>query len=142
MRSGIVQDFADASKVAKEAGFDGIELHGANGYLIDQFLRDGSNHRTDAYGGSIANRTRFLLDLLDAVTPLWGGGRVGIHLSLTSPSGGMSDSDPVALAGYVAKAVNRFGLAYLFLVEPVAGTTRRLLGSRRRFVRPLRARSS
>lgn len=118
--AGIVRDFADASKRAKEAGFDGIELHGANGYLIDQFLRDGSNHRTDAYGGSIANRTRFLLELLDAVTPLWRG-RVGIHLSLTSPVGGTSDSNPIALAGYVANAVNRFGLAYLFLVEPVAG---------------------
>jgi N-ethylmaleimide reductase len=119
--AGIVDDFAKAAQRAKDAGFDGVELHGANGYLIDQFLRDGSNQRTDRYGGSIENRARFLIELLEAVTPVWGGGRVGLRLSLTNPGGGMSDSDPVALAGHIATAINRFGLAYLHMIEAVGG---------------------
>jgi len=123
--AGIVQDFAGAAKRAKDAGFDGVELHGANGYLIDQFLRDGSNRRTDRYGGSLENRARLLMELLEAVAPVWGGGgRVGVRLSLTRSIAGMSDSDPVALAVHLAGEVNRFGLAYLHFVEAVAGALR------------------
>ena len=114
---GIVEDFRRGAKNAMAAGFDGVEIHGANGYLVDQFLRDGTNQRTDAYGGSLENRTRFLLEVTQAVTEVWGGNRVGVRLS---PAGGfntMSDSDPQATFEYAADALNRFGLAYLHGVE-------------------------
>jgi N-ethylmaleimide reductase len=117
----VVAQFAAAAQRAYDAGFDGVELHGANGYLIDEFLRDGSNLRTDAYGGSVENRTRFLLEVTAAVADVWGGDRVGVRLSPRNPGNGMSDSDPVATFGYAAGALNRFGLAYLHSLEAVAG---------------------
>jgi N-ethylmaleimide reductase len=115
----VVADFAHAAKRAKEAGFDGVELHGANGYLIDQFLRDGSNQRTDRYGGSVENRVRFLLEVTEAVVGVWGPGRVGVRVSPASPFNSMHDSDPVATFGHAAEALNRFDLAYLHVVEPI-----------------------
>ncbi|HYH81338.1 MAG TPA: alkene reductase [Longimicrobium sp.] len=119
--AGVVAQFAAGAERAYEAGFDGVELHGANGYLIDQFLRDGSNARTDPYGGSIQNRVRFLVEVTRAVAGVWGGDRVGVRLSPRVAVNGMSDSDPEATFSYAAYALNPFGLAYLHLVDPVAG---------------------
>lgn len=114
---GIVETYRQAAKNAMAAGFDGVEIHGANGYLIDQFLRDGTNRRTDAYGGSLENRTRFLLEVTQAVTEVWGGNRVGVRLSPAGGFNSMSDSDPQATFEYAADALNRFNLAYLHGVE-------------------------
>ena len=94
---GIVEDYRKAAEHAKAAGFDGVELHGANGYLPDQFLQDGSNQRTDAYGGSIANRARFLLEVVQAMVSVWGGDRVGVRIAPSGSFNGMSDSNPNAL---------------------------------------------
>ena len=116
---GIVAQFAHGARNAKAAGFDGVEIHGANGYLIDQFIRDGSNHRTDEYGGSLDNRTRFVREILDAVIAVWGADRVGLRLSPTNFNNGMSDSDPVATFSGVARAIDSLGLAYLHVVELV-----------------------
>ncbi|HKI04137.1 MAG TPA: alkene reductase [Thermoanaerobaculia bacterium] len=116
---GVVAQFEDGARRALEAGFDGVEIHAANGYLIDQFLRDGSNRRTDAYGGPVESRARFLLETVEAVAGVWGGGRVGVRFSPTSGFNGMSDSDPAATFGYAAEALRRFGLAYLHVIEPV-----------------------
>ena len=116
--AGIVDDYRKAAARAKQAGFDGVELHAANGYLIDQFLQNGSNKRTDGYGGSIENRARLLLEVVDAMTSVWGVDRVGVRIGPDGKWNGMSDSDPKALFTYVAKHLNRFGLAYLHIVEP------------------------
>jgi N-ethylmaleimide reductase len=115
---GIVEDYRRAAQNALAAGFDGVEIHSANGYLLDQFLQDGTNHRTDQYGGSVENRTRLLLEVTEAVTGVWGGDRVGIRLSPSGTFNDMHDSDPQTLFDYVVGALNRFGLAYLHLVEP------------------------
>jgi N-ethylmaleimide reductase len=115
--AGIVEDFAHAARNALEAGFDGIEIHGANGYLVDQFLRDGANHRTDAYGGSIENRARFLLEIVDATSAAIGGHRVGVRISPANPFNSMSDSDPAALTRYVAAALDERQVMYLHLLE-------------------------
>ena len=120
----IVAAYAQAAKNARAAGFDGVEIHAANGYLIDQFLRDGANHRTDAYGGSIANRARFLFEVVEAVTAAIGADRTGIRLSPLSPSNGIADSDPVAVFSHVIKGLNRFHLAYLHMVGGATGGTR------------------
>ncbi|SEK12840.1 alkene reductase [Paraburkholderia diazotrophica] len=114
----IVEQFRRSAVLAKEAGFDGVELHGANGYLFEQFLLDGTNHRTDAYGGSIENRARFLFDTLEAVVAVWGPGRVALRLSPSGTYGTMSDSDPHATFGYVAERLNSYDLAYLHVIEP------------------------
>ena len=121
--AGIVEDFARAARNAREAGFDGVEIHGANGYLIDQFLRDGTNKRTDGYGGPIANRTRFLTEIVDAVATSIGRGRVGVRLSPWGTFNGMADSDTGALFDYAATELGRRGIAYLHLVEPRADQT-------------------
>ena len=110
---GVVQQFAEGARRALEAGFDSVEIHGANGYLIDQFLRDGTNHRTDAYGGSIEKRARFLLEVAEAVVEVWGADRVGVRLSPLSDFNSMSDSDPEATFGYVAGELAKLGIAYL-----------------------------
>src|SRR4051812_22904273 len=119
---GVVRQYAEGARRALEAGFDGVEIHGANGYLIDQFLRDGSNHRTDAYGGPVENRARFLLEVTAAVVGVWGADRVGVRLSPTGSFNSMSDSDPEKTFGYAVRELDRFGLAYLHIVEPI-GTT-------------------
>jgi N-ethylmaleimide reductase len=116
--STIVSEFAVASARAKSAGFDGVELHGANGYLIDQFLRDGSNIRTDAYGGSVENRARILLETVDAIKAHWPVNRIGVRLSPTNPYQGMSDSDPARHFAEIASLLDPLGLAYLHVVEP------------------------
>jgi N-ethylmaleimide reductase len=119
---GIVESFRTAAERSLKAGFDGIELHGANGYLFDQFLQDGSNRRTDAYGGSIANRARLLLDATRAVISVWGADRVAVRLGPSGSWGDMSDSDPAALFAYVADELDKLGIAYLHLIEPrIAG---------------------
>jgi len=114
----IVADFRKAAERAKQAGFDGVEIHGANGYLIDQFLQDGSNRRTDIYGGPIENRARLLMEVVAAVATVFGGDRVGVRIGPSGRWNGMSDSDPGALFAYVAEQLNRFGLAYLHIIEP------------------------
>jgi N-ethylmaleimide reductase len=119
---GVVRQFEEGARRALEAGFDGVELHGANGYLIDQFLRDGTNQRTDAYGGPVQNRARFLLEVTEAVTGVWGADRVGVRLSPTSSYNDMSDSNPADTFSYVAEALNWFGPAYIHVIEPL-GTT-------------------
>ncbi|MEB3214126.1 MAG: alkene reductase [Leptolyngbyaceae bacterium] len=116
--SPIVEEFRQSAQNAMTAEFDGIELHGAFGYLIDQFLQNGSNHRTDDYGGSIENRARFLLEVVEAVCSVWGGDRVGIKLSPSNTFYGMKDSDPLATFRYVLEQLNSFGLAYVHLMEP------------------------
>ncbi|MBC3883176.1 alkene reductase [Undibacterium sp. LX40W] len=113
----IVQEFAQAAKNAIAAGFDGVEVHAANGYLIDQFLRDGSNKRSDAYGGSFENRARFLSEILTAVSAAIGADRVGVRLSPLNSYNGMIDSDPIALIDYLSKHLNSFNLAYLHLMR-------------------------
>ncbi len=114
----IVEQFRQGAENAKAAGFDGVELHGAFGYLIDQFLQDGSNHRTDEYGGSIENRARFLLDVVTAVSNVWGAAQVGIKLSPSNTFYGMADSDPLATFKFVLEALSPLGLAYVHLMEP------------------------
>jgi N-ethylmaleimide reductase len=137
---GIVEQFEHGARAAYRAGFDGVELHGANGYLIDQFLRDGSNRRHDEYGGSVQNRARFLLEVTEAVAGVWGGDRVGVRFSPASALNGMSDSDPVATFAYVAYALNRFGLAYLHVTEPLGGPEPRITPALRAIFRgPLMA---
>ncbi len=113
----IVQDFRKAAANAISAGFDGVEVHGANGYLIDQFLRDGSNQRTDEYGGSLENRARFLTEVLEAVTDEIGGHRVGLRLSPLNSFNSMRDSDPETWIRFLAKYLNKFVLAYLHLMR-------------------------
>ncbi|PVX85765.1 alkene reductase [Paraburkholderia unamae] len=116
--AAIVEQFRRGAELAKQAGFDGVELHGANGYLFEQFLLDGTNQRTDRYGGAIENRARFLFDTLDAVVAVWGPGRVALRLSPSGTYGTMSDSDPHATFGYVARRLNDYALAYLHVIEP------------------------
>ncbi|MCW1243875.1 alkene reductase [Pseudomonas sp. SAICEU22] len=114
---GVVDDFRQAAVNAKLAGFDGVEIHGANGYLIDQFLRDGTNQRTDAYGGSIENRARFLKEVIESVIEVFGSSRVGVRLSPIFSYFSMSDSHPQATFDYAARMLSRYGLAYLHIVE-------------------------
>ncbi|MGB6104733.1 MAG: alkene reductase [Pusillimonas sp.] len=116
---GIVADFAEGARNAREAGFDGVEVHAANGYLIDQFLQDGTNKRTDAYGGSIENRARLLLEVVDACVGVWGAGRVGVHLSPRGGSHGVSDSNPGQLFAHVAQALGERAIAFLLVREPL-----------------------
>ncbi len=115
---GIIEQYRQGAENALAAGFDGVEIHSANGYLLDQFLHNGSNRRTDRYGGSIENRTRLLLEVTEAVVSVWGADRVGVRLSPAGSFGSMYDTDLSALFDYVISALNRFGLAYLHLVEP------------------------
>jgi N-ethylmaleimide reductase len=119
---GLVEEYQKAAERAKDAGFDGVEVHAANGYLIDQFLQDNSNRRTDAYGGSVKNRARFLLEVVEAVKSVWGYGRVGVRIGPSNQFGGMGDSRPDVTFPYVARALASVGLAYLHVIEPrVAG---------------------
>jgi N-ethylmaleimide reductase len=113
----IVQEYVHATKCALAAGFDGVEIHAANGYLLDQFLRDGSNKRTDNYGGSFENRARLLMEVTRAVVAVAGADKTGIRISPVNPFNDMQDSNPQALFNYVAAELNQFNLAYLHVVE-------------------------
>ncbi|MGO4304084.1 alkene reductase [Cupriavidus sp. RAF12] len=115
--AGIVAAFRQAAANAQAAGFDGVTIHGANGYLLDQFLQDGTNRRTDDYGGPIENRARLLLEVADAVTTVWEPHRVGVHLSTRAPMNSMSDSEPEETFGYAARALGARGIGFLFLRE-------------------------
>jgi 2,4-dienoyl-CoA reductase-like NADH-dependent reductase (Old Yellow Enzyme family) len=113
-----IGDYARAAANAKKAGFDAVQLHGANGYLVDQFLRDSSNLREDEYGGEPANRTRFMREVLNALIDVWGADRVGIRLSPNGETQGVDDSDPAATFGAAAQVIEELGLAFLELREP------------------------
>lgn len=110
---GIIAAFRVGAENAQQAGFDGVEIHGANGYLIDQFLQDGSNHRTDAYGGSIENRARLMLEITDEAIAVWGAGRVGMHLAPRCDAHSMGDSNPAATFGYVAAELAKRKIAFI-----------------------------
>jgi len=114
---GIVEGFRKAAENALAAGFDGVEIHGANGYLIDEFLRDGSNQRSGPYGGSRENRARFLMEVLAAVSSVWGGDRVGLRLSPLNSFNSMRDSDPIGLYTWLAGQLNEVPLAYLHVMR-------------------------
>jgi N-ethylmaleimide reductase len=116
--AGLVERFRTAALRGKQAGFDGVELHAANGYLFDQFLQDGSNKRTDIYGGSFENRARFLIEATQAAISVWGSNRVAVRLGPSGTWGDMSDSNPEALFAYVVQELEKLDLAYLHLIEP------------------------
>ena len=124
----IVAEYRRGAANAIRAGFDGIELHGANGYLIDQFLRDGANKRTDEYGGSIENRARFALEVVDAVVAEIGAGRVGIRLSPVTPANDLADSNPQAVFGYLIEELNKRNIAFIHFVEGATGGPRDIPG--------------
>ena len=113
----VVDDYAHAAQNALRAGFDGVEIHAANGYLIDQFLRDGTNHRADAYGGSLAGRSRFMLEVVEAVGAVWGPRRVGVRLSPVNAFNDIADGNPQDSFNYFAPALSDFDLAYIHAVE-------------------------
>ncbi len=115
--AGIIAQYKHAAELAKRAGFDGVEVHGANGYLLDQFLRDGSNQRSDAYGGNVQNRMRLLNEVLDAVCTVWPAQRVGVRLTPENSFNSMSDSDPQAHFSYFIEQLSTRGLAYLHILE-------------------------
>lgn len=115
----VVEAFRRAAQNAQEAGFDGVHLHGANGYLLDQFLQDGSNQRKDEYGGPIENRARLMLDVTDAAVSVFGPGRVGVHLAPRGDSHGISDTNPTATFSYVAKELGKRGIAFIAAREHV-----------------------
>ena len=115
----IVEQFRRGAQLAQEAGFDGVELHGANGYLLDQFLQDGTNRRTDEYGGSVENRARLMLDATDAAISVWGPGRVGVHLAPRGDSHGISDTNREETFGYVARELGRRKIAFIAAREKV-----------------------
>ena len=121
---GIINDYRHAAANAIAAGFDGVEVHAANGYLIDQFLRSGANHRTDAYGGSIENRARLLVEVMTAIANQIGGERTGIRLSPVTPSNDAQDNDPQPLFNHVAKSLGPLHLAYLHIIEGATGGAR------------------
>jgi 2,4-dienoyl-CoA reductase-like NADH-dependent reductase (Old Yellow Enzyme family) len=109
----IIEAYRQGAENAKAAGFDGVEIHGANGYLIDQFLQDSTNQRTDQYGGSIENRARFMMEVTDSVTSVWGADRVGMHIAPRGDAHDMGDSDPAALFTHVARELGKRKLAFL-----------------------------
>jgi N-ethylmaleimide reductase len=114
----LVQQYVRAAKNAMEAGFDGVEVHAANGYLLDQFIQSSTNRRTDRYGGPIENRARLLLEVVEAVVEVWGAERVGVRVSSLNTQNDISDEDPETTFGYIAAKLSEFGLAYLHVVNP------------------------
>ncbi len=121
---GVIEEFRRGAQNALQAGFDGVEIHGANGYLPDQFLQDGSNQRTDDYGGSVENRARFMLEITDTAIGVWGAGRVGVHLAPRGDAHGISDSDPAATFGYLVRQLGQRRVAFLCARESVDGGPR------------------
>lgn len=137
---GIVDDFRRAAANAIAAGFDGVEIHGANGYLLEQFIKDGANQRTDAYGGSIENRARLLLEVTAAVVGRIGADRTGVRISPVSPAGAISSSDPQPQYDYIVGQLDALGIVYLHVVEGATGGSREVVpfdfdSLRRRFTR-------
>lgn len=124
----VVAQYRRGAANAIRAGFDGVEIHGANGYLIDQFLRDGANQRTDAYGGSVENRVRFALEVVDAVVEEIGAGRVGIRLSPVTPFNDLADSDPQAVFGHLVQELDKRGIAFIHFIEGATGGPRDVPG--------------
>ncbi len=122
--AGIVADYARGARAAIDAGFDGVEIHGANGYLIDQFLKTGANDRTDEYGGSIENRARFALEVVDAVAKEIGAGRTGIRLSPVTPANNITEEDPQPLFDYLVEKLGRRGLSFIHVIEGATGGDR------------------
>lgn len=120
----IVEDYIAGAKNAMEAGFDGVEIHGANGYLIDQFLRDGTNQRTDEYGGSVENRARFLCEIVEAVCAAVGSNKTGVRLSPSGTFNDMKDSDPQKHFSYICERLNTYNLAYLHIIDALEGDIR------------------
>ena len=114
---GIIAGFKKAAENARAAGFDGVEVHGANGYLLDEFLRDGANKRTGPYGGTVENRARLMLEVVEAVAGVWGGDRVGLRISPLNGYNSMSDSDPAGLTAWLASRLNDYSLAYLHVMR-------------------------
>ncbi len=133
----VIEAYRVGAQNALAAGFDGVEVHGANGYLPDQFLRDGTNRRTDDYGGSVENRARFLLEATDAAIGVWGAGRVGVHLSPRNGVHDIHDSDGARSFGYVASQLGERGIAYLFTRESVGGGERLSPALKRAFGGPI-----
>ncbi|SDT88988.1 2,4-dienoyl-CoA reductase [Verrucomicrobium sp. GAS474] len=123
---GIVAAYRKGAENAQAAGFDGVEIHGANGYLLDQFLQDGSNRRTDDYGGPVENRARLMLEAVDAAISVWGADRVGLHLAPRGDAQGMGDSDPEATFTHVARETGKRKIAFLFARESIEGEKPRL----------------
>lgn len=117
----IIQDYKNAADAAKQAGFDGVEIHGANGYLIDQFIRDKTNHRTDKYGGSIENRARFLLEVFAAINEIWSADKIGVRLSPALTFNDIDDSQPLDTFGYIYQNLSKLNIAYLHGCEGVPG---------------------
>jgi 2,4-dienoyl-CoA reductase-like NADH-dependent reductase (Old Yellow Enzyme family) len=115
----IIHDYLDATCKARDAGFDGVEIHAANGYLIDQFLRDSANRRSDQYGGSPENRSRFLREVVEAVAAAWSADRTGVRLSPTMNGNGMSDGDAVGLYSHIGAMLSQFDLAYLHIADAI-----------------------
>jgi N-ethylmaleimide reductase len=115
---GVVEEFRSAAQRAKDAGFDGVELHGANGYLVDEFIQDGTNKRTDAYGGPVENRVRFLREAVEALISVFGADRVGVRISPSGEWGGISDSDPETTFKHVAQVLDSYKIAYMHVIEP------------------------
>ena len=131
---GVIEAYRQGAENARRAGFDGVEIHGANGYLPDQFLRTGTNTRTDDYGGSLENRARFLLEATDAAIGVWGAGRIGVHLSPRNMDGsGAIDAAPGETFAYVAEELGRRNVAYLFSREAIDGSPRITTEMKRRF---------
>ena len=123
---GIVNDFRRAAANAIAAGFDGVEIHGANGYLLDQFAKDGANARTDAYGGSVENRARLLLEVTAAVVDEIGAERTGVRISSISPANGVSSSDPQSQFNYIVEQLDALGIVYIHVVEGATGGPRNI----------------
>jgi N-ethylmaleimide reductase len=121
---GIIEQYCKAAKAAKAAGFDGIEIHAANGYLLDQFLRDATNHRQDSYGGSIENRVKLIIDVIEALIQIWPSQRIGIRLSPTSTFNDMFDSTPFQTFSYLIQELNRLDIAYIHCIEGTARDAR------------------
>ena len=132
----IVDDFRRGAERAKAAGFDGVEIHGANGYLVDQFLQDKTNKRTDHYGGSVENRARFLLEIVDAVIEVWGADRVGVHLRPRGEEHDMGDNSPKTIFGHVADELAKRKIAFIFVRE-IEGEDSLLGEIKRRFCGPV-----
>jgi N-ethylmaleimide reductase len=120
----VIEDYGTAAKNARKAGFDGVEIHGANGYLVDQFLRDGANKRTDEYGGPIENRVRFMAEVVDSVAAAIGANRMGIRLSPVTPSGDLEDSNPQGLYDLAVSELSKRKIAFLHMVEGATGGKR------------------